>query len=93
MLVIASDEEEVRMIMQKEGKLFNVNYPTSFTNLLGPYNGLNIECGSTCATSLSPMCSSLSFSKNASTSLRIWSSKLSPLGKVALYSWKMKLEL
>jgi hypothetical protein len=40
-----------------------------------------------------PMCSSLSFSKNASTSLRIWSSKLSPLGKVALYLWKTKLEL
>jgi hypothetical protein len=42
MLVIASEEEEVRMIVQKEGKLFDVNYPTSFTNLLGPYNGLNI---------------------------------------------------
>lgn len=41
MLVIAS-EDEVRMIVQKEGKLFDVNYPTSFTNLLGPYNGLNI---------------------------------------------------
>jgi ribulose 1,5-bisphosphate carboxylase large subunit-like protein len=40
--VIASEEEEVRMIVQKEGKLFDVNYPTSFANLLGPYNGLNI---------------------------------------------------
>ncbi|CAM6054559.1 unnamed protein product [Sphagnum tenellum] len=40
--VIASEEEEVRMIVQKEGKLFDVNYPRSFTNLLGPYNGLNI---------------------------------------------------
>ncbi|KAH9535095.1 hypothetical protein CY35_17G035900 [Sphagnum magellanicum] len=40
--VIASDEEEVKMIVQKEGKLFDVNYPTSFANLLGPYNGLNI---------------------------------------------------
>jgi hypothetical protein len=36
MLVIASEEEEVRMIVQKEGKLFNANYPRSFTNLLGP---------------------------------------------------------
>jgi cytochrome P450 len=42
MLVIASEEEEVRMIVQKEGKLFDVNYPRSFTNLLGPYNGLKI---------------------------------------------------
>ncbi|CAK9264952.1 unnamed protein product [Sphagnum jensenii] len=40
--VIAAEEEEVRMIVQKEGKLFDVNYPTSFANLLGPYNGLNI---------------------------------------------------
>jgi ribulose 1,5-bisphosphate carboxylase large subunit-like protein len=30
------------MIVQKEGKLFDVNYPRSFVNLLGPYNGLNI---------------------------------------------------
>ncbi|CAK9875589.1 unnamed protein product [Sphagnum jensenii] len=30
------------MTVQKEGKLSNVNYPRSFTNLLGPYNGLNI---------------------------------------------------
>jgi hypothetical protein len=42
MLVIASEEEEVRMIVQKEGKLFDVNYSRSFKNLLGPYNGLNI---------------------------------------------------
>jgi hypothetical protein len=27
---------------KKEGKLFNVNYPRSFTNLLGPYNVLNV---------------------------------------------------
>ncbi len=40
--MIAAEEEEVRMIVQKEGKLFDVNYPTSFANLLGPYNGLNI---------------------------------------------------
>ncbi|CAK9875597.1 unnamed protein product [Sphagnum jensenii] len=39
--VIAS-EDKVRMIVQKEGKLFDVNYPTSFTNRLGHYDGLNI---------------------------------------------------
>jgi hypothetical protein len=42
MLVIASEEEKVRMIVQNGRKLFYVNYPTSFTNLLGPYNGLDI---------------------------------------------------
>jgi hypothetical protein len=94
MLVTASEEEEVRMIVQKEGKLFNVNYPTSFTNLLRPYNSLNIVghmwkhmCHFIVANVLK-----LSFSENVSTSLRIWSSKLSPLGKVALYWWKTKLE-